>query len=360
MVDITILIINPGSTSTKVAIHKDGDMLINESIPHSAEDLKPFDTIWDQYDYRKDGILKVVEDNGFSLSDFDAIACRGGNTKPIPGGIYQLNEEMLVDMKSGLYGRHAINVGGLIGYDLGKELDIPVLTMDPPITDEFHDVARYSGIPQIQRIPSFHALNQKATARKIAQEKLNSTYAELNLIVVHLGGGISVGAHEKGKVLDANNAFDGDGPFSPERAGTLPAGDLVTMCFSGDYDINQIRRLLSGGGGLVAYLGTTDGREIIKRIEDGDEEARKIFEAMAYQVAKEVGACATVLKGNVDAICITGSLAYSEMFVDMIKERVSFIADVYLNPGENEMIALAEGVIRYFNKEEALAIYDPK
>jgi butyrate kinase len=356
----TILIINPGSTSTKVAIHKNGEMMINESITHTTEELKPFETIWDQYDYRKESILKVVEDSGLTLQDFDAIACRGGNTKPIPGGIYQLNPKMLEDMKSGLYGRHATNVGGLIGYDLGQELDIPILTMDPPITDEFHDVARYSGIPQIERIPSFHALNQKATARKIAAEHLNATYAELNLIVVHLGGGISVGAHEKGKVLDCNNAFDGDGPFSPERAGTLPAGDLVNMCFSGDYDIDQIRRLLTGGGGLVAYLGTTDGREIVKRIENGDEEAKNVFEAMAYQTAKEVGACATILKGKVDAICITGSLAYSPMFVDMIKERVSFIADVYINPGENEMFALAEGVLRYLNGEEGLVTYNPK
>ncbi|MEH6826080.1 MAG: butyrate kinase [Motiliproteus sp.] len=353
----TILIINPGSTSTKVGVYQSGEMLINESVRHSSAELQPFDTLWDQYEFRKTAIFKVLVDRGISLDKLDVIACRGGNIKPLPGGIYKICETMLVDMKSGIYGKHPTNVGGLIGYDLGRELKIPVLTLDPPMTDELCTSARYSGIPQIPRLSSYHALNQKATARKIAA-KLGSSYAELNMIVVHLGGGISVGAHQQGRVIDVNNALDGDGAFSPERAGTLPAGDLVKMCFSGDYSESEMLKLLTGGGGLVAYLGTTSGVEIEQRIAAGDAKAAEVFEAMAYQTAKEIGAAAAVLQGQVDAIAITGSLAYSETLVASLTRKIAFIAPIHLNPGENEMYALAEGVTRYYRGEEALAEYD--
>jgi butyrate kinase len=351
-----ILIINPGSTSTKIGVHSSGEMTVNQSIKHADEELRKFPTIWDQYDFRKDAIYKVLADNNLSMEKIDAIACRGGNVKPLPGGTYKICSKMIEDMKSGIYGAHPINVGGLVAFDLGNQYNIPVFTADPPMTDELCISARYSGIPQISRQSSFHALNQKATARKIAAG-LGKRYEEVNLIVVHLGGGISVGAHQKGKIIDVNNALDGDGSFSPERAGSLPAGDLVKLCFSGEYSKEQILKLLTGGGGLYAYLGTTNAIEIEKRIAAGDAKAAEVFEAMAYQVAKEIGACATVLEGEIDAIALTGSLVFSKVLLDSLLKKISFIAPVHLNPGENEMEALADAVLRYFNKEEKLAIY---
>jgi len=352
----TILVINLGSTSTKVSVSKSGEMLFTESVSHSADELKQFTSIIDQYDLRKDTILGVLSGKGITLDQLDCIASRGGNMKPIPGGIYAICPEMIDDMKSGKFGQHPNMCGGIVAYNLGQELDIPALTVDPPTVDEMCVFARYSGIPQITRQSSFHALNQKATARKISA-RLGKGYDEVNLIVVHLGGGISAAAHRNGKVVDVNNALDGDGPFSPERAGTLPAGDLVKLCFSGDYTKEQVYRLVQGGGGLVAYLGTTSGLEIEKRITEGDAVAAEVFEAMAYQVAKEIGACAAVLEGRVDAIALTGSLAYSKRLTESLQKKVSFIAQVLLDPGENEMEALAAGAMRYFNGEEQLSIY---
>jgi len=351
-----ILIINPGSTSTKIAVYSAGEMKVNVSVKHADEELRKFPTIWDQYDFRKEAVLKVLADHNLSIEEITAIACRGGNVKPLPGGTYRLTAKMIADMKSGIYGKHPINVGGLVAYDLGNQYGIPVFTCDPPMTDELCTSARYSGIPQIPRTSSFHALNQKATARKIAAQ-LGRKYEEVNLIVVHLGGGISVGAHRKGKIIDVNNALDGDGAFSPERAGTLPAGDLVKMCFSGEYSKDQMLKLLTGGGGLFAYLGTTDAVEIERRIAGGDEKAAEVYEAMAYQVAKEIGACTTVLEGEIDAIALTGSLVYSKVLLDSLMKKIKFIAPVYLNPGENEMEALADAVMRYFNNEEELSVY---
>jgi butyrate kinase len=351
-----ILVINLGSTSTKVAVSESGKMLFTESVNHPVEELKQYTTIIDQYELRKDTILGVLAKKEMSLDEIDGIASRGGNMKPVPGGIYEISPAMIDDMKSGKFGQHPNMCGGIVAYTLGKERNIPALTVDPPTVDEMCVSARYSGIPQIKRQSSFHALNQKATARKIAA-RLGKDYEEVNLIVAHLGGGISVGAHRKGKVVDVNNALDGDGPFSPERAGTLPTGDLVKLCFSGNYSKEEVLKLIQGGGGLVAYLGTTSGLEIEKRITEGDAFAAEVFEAMAYQIAKEIGACAAVLKGKVDAIALTGSLAYSQRLADSLKEKVSFIAQVLLDPGENEMEALAAGAMRYFNGEEQLAIY---
>ena len=354
--DKNILVINLGSTSTKVGVSRSGEMLFTESVNHSAEEIKQFRTIIDQYELRKNTILAVLADKGFSLDAIDAIASRGGNMKPIPGGIYEICPAMIDDMKSGTFGQHPNMCGGIIAYELGKERNIPALTVDPPTVDEMSVYAGYSGIPQIKRQSSFHALNSKATARKIAAG-MGRDYEDINLITAHLGGGISVAAHRNGRVIDVNNALDGDGPFSPERAGSLPAGDLVRLCFSGAYSKEQVLKLVQGGGGLVAYLGTTSGLEIEKRIAAGDSVAAEVFEAMAYQVAKEIGACATVLKGQVDAIALTGSLAYSLRLTDSLKEKVSFIAPVLLDPGENEMEALAAGAMRYITGEEQLGTY---
>lgn len=351
-----ILVINPGSTSTKIAVFENETAIVSESIKHSTEDLRAFNDIWEQYDYRKSAIINEIAKHGFNLKYFDVIACRGGNTKPIEGGIYLLNEDMLKDMKSGLYGKHATNVGGLISYDLGKALGIPVITLDPPVTDELCKYARYTGIPLITRQSSFHALNQKATARKVA-EKLGKSYQEVNMIVAHMGGGISIGAHEKGRVIDVNNALDGDGPFSPERAGSVPTGDLVKLCYSGRYREDEVLKMLTGKGGLTAHLNSNSGLEIEEMIKKGNDMAKEIYLTMAYQVAKEIGAAAAALKGELDAIAFTGSLAYSELLMNTIKEYVGFLAPIYMVPGENEMEALAAGAMRYLSGTEMPKVY---
>lgn len=351
-----ILVLNLGSTSTKVAVYESEIMMVAESVGHGPEELKKFSTIFDQYELRKKSILGVLTKHDISLDEIDCIASRGSNVKPIPGGIYQITPDMIEDMKCGKYGLHANMYGGMVAYDLGKQRNIPALTVDPPTMDELCPSARYSGIPQLERQSRFHALNQKATARKIAA-RLGKGYDEVNLIVAHLGGGISVGAHRQGKVVDVNNALDGDGPFSPERAGSLPAGDLVKLCYSGKYSLDEAMKLVQGGGGLVAYLGTTNGIEIEKRISEGDAVAAEVFEAMSYQIAKEIGACAAVLEGKVDAIALTGSLAYSKRLTDSLTARVSFIAKVHLDPGENEMDALAAGAMRFFQGTEQLSTY---
>ena len=347
-----ILVINLGSTSTKIAVYDGEREVFKRSLKHTGEDLAKFKSIWDQSEFRKAAILKALEGEGIPPDSIRIISTRGGNCHPIPGGIYRVSEAMLADMHTGLYGVHPTNAGAEIAFNLAKEWKVPVVTMNPPITDELDDIARYSGIKEIPRISSFHALSQKSTARKIAREVLGKKYEDLNMIVAHLGGGISVGAHRKGRVVDVNNALDGDGPFSPERAGTVPAGDLVKMCFSGKYSLDEMIYKIKGGGGLMSYLGTNEGLEVEKRIAAGDPESRAVYEAMAYQVCKEIGAAAAVLSGKVDAIALTGSLAYSELFVGEIKKRVSFIAPVAVDPGENEMRALSEGAVRVLRGQE--------
>lgn len=351
-----ILVINPGSTSTKVSVFENKKTIFSISISHSAEELSQFQNIWDQYDFRKKAIIGVMEKNGLSLKDIHIITCRGGNIKPVKGGIYAVNIKMIEDLKSEKYGRHATNVGNVIAYDLGEENNIPVITVDPPVTDELCEYAKFSGIPQIIRQSSFHALNQKATARKVAQ-RIGMLYEDINLIVVHMGGGISVGAHKKGKVIDVNNALDGDGPYSPERAGALPNADLIKMCYSGKYSQERMLKLMTGNGGLVAYLGTTDVLAIESRIKNGDKYVENVYMAMAYQVVKEIGSMAAVLEGKVHGIVFTGNLAHSKLLMDYIKLKISFIAPIFVMPGENEMEALATGALRYITGKEKLSIY---
>ncbi len=255
-----------------------------------------------------------------------------------------------------IMGEHASNLGGIIAHEIASGLNIPAFIVDPVVVDELQDIARVSGVPELPRKSIFHALNQKAAARKAAEE-LNTTYAEARLIIAHMGGGITVGAHQNGKVIDVNNGLHGDGPFSPERAGTVPAGDLVSMCFSGQHYLDEIMKKLIGRGGLTAYLDTNDATKVEKRIENGDGDAAFIYDAMAYQIAKEIGAASTVLHGNVDAIVLTGGLAYGKMFTDMIIDRVHWIADTIIYPGEDELQALCEGVRRVLQGEEAAKIY---
>jgi butyrate kinase len=347
-----ILVINLGSTSTKIAVYDGEKELFKRGLKHAGADLAKYKDIWEQLDLRKSAILAALKEEALPVETIDMISSRGGDCHPIPSGVYGINEAMIADARSGRYGVHPTNVGIKIAFDLGKELGVPVITMDPPITDELDDIARYSGMKDIPRISSFHALSQKSTARKIAREVVGRKYEELDMIVVHLGGGISVGAHRKGRIVDVNNALDGDGPFSPERAGTVPAGDLIRMCFSGNYSEAEMVYKVKGGGGLMSYLGTNEALEVEKRIAAGDEEARSVYEAMAYQVSKEIGAAAAVLAGHVDMIALTGSLAYSELFVGQIKKRVSFIAPIAIDPGENEMRALAEGALRVLRRQE--------
>ncbi|MCD6453726.1 MAG: butyrate kinase [Candidatus Aminicenantes bacterium] len=346
-----ILAVNPGSTSTKIAIFEDDKEIFKKKLFHPREELSKFDRIVDQYEFRKEVILQALKEAGFKLEELSAVVGRGGLLRPIPGGTYRVNEAMLHDLRIGLQGEHASNLGGILAYEIAKPYGIPAFIVDPVVVDEMEPIAKISGLPEIERRSIFHALNHKAVAR-LAAKDLGKKYEEVNLIVVHLGGGISVGVHRKGRVIDVNNALNGDGPFAPERAGGLPVWDAMKLALSGKYTEHELKKKLAGQGGIVAYLGTNDMREVEDRVKSGNEKARLIFEAMAYQVAKEIGADATVLKGDVDAIVLTGGLAYSDMFVSWIKERVSFIAPVLVYPGEDEMRALACGALRVLRGEE--------
>jgi len=349
--------INPGSTSTKIGVYEDEKEVLVETLRHSSEEIGKFEGIYEQFNFRKEVILNVLKEKNFDISTLDAVVGRGGLLKSIEGGTYAVNDAMLHDLKIGVQGQHASNLGGIISNEIAKSLDIPAFIVDPVTVDELMDVARISGMPEIERKSVFHALNQKAVAKRYAKE-IGEKYEDLNLIVAHLGGGISVGAHKAGKVVDVNNALDGDGPFSPERSGGLPVGDLTKMCFSGKYNLEDIKKMINGKGGFVAYLNTNDAKEVIDKAQAGDEKCKLIFEAMGYQVAKEIGKCAAVLKGSVDAIILTGGIAYGKPIVNYIKERVEFITDVVVYPGEDELLALAEGGLRVLNGEEKAKEYN--
>lgn len=345
-----ILVINPGSTSTKIAIFRNEEKVLEEGIHYSEDQLAPYAVIMDQYEFRRKDILEVLKEKQVALEELDAVAGRGGLLRPLAGGTYEVNDKILSDMKNAVGGNHASNLGSVIGHSIASELGIPAYIVDPVAVDEMEDLARISGLPEIPRISFFHALNQKAVGRRGAME-LGKKYEEANLIVAHLGGGISVGAHHMGRVIDVNNALE-DGPFSPERAGGLPSSSLMELCYSGKHTRQEMKKMLTGRGGLVAYLGTNDGREVGRRIREGDDYARLIYEAMAYQIAREIGGAATVLKGKVDGILITGGLAYDEMLLSWIRDRVSFLAPILVFPGEAEMEALAQGTLRVLRGQE--------
>ncbi|TYR82824.1 butyrate kinase [Priestia megaterium] len=359
MQDYRILTINPGSTSTKIGVFHNEKMIFDRTIRYEAEDLNIFETIYEQYELRKTSILEALDEEGINLSKLSAVCGRGGLLRPIEGGTYEVNDLMLTDLKNGYAGHHASNLGGILAYEIANGLNIPSYIVDPVVVDELADIARISGTPYIERKSIFHALNQKSVARKVANQ-LNNRYENMNIIVAHMGGGITVGVHQNGKVIDVNNGLHGDGPFSPERAGNVPVGELVKLCFSGQYYREDIMKMLVGKGGLVGYLGTSDVQKVEVLVKKGNEKAKLIYEAMAYQIAKELGAASAVLAGKVDAIILTGGIAYSKLFVDLIIERVKWIADVIVYPGENELQALAEGALRVLKKEEDAKRYPGK
>jgi butyrate kinase len=350
-----ILVINPGSTSTKVAIFEDEEQVESKTIRHSPEELSKFKTLWEQFDFRLNLVLEFLKERNLKPSDFSAVAGIGGLLKPVKGGTYKVNEEMLNDARNNFQGEHPSNLGCVLAYEIAKLGGIDAYIVDPVSVDEFEPLARYSGHPLIQRRSLSHALNIHATAR-VACQKIGKKLEDSNFVIAHLGGGISVCPVKAGKIIDANDASS-DGPFSPERTGGLPLQPFITLCFSGKFTESEIRKMVMGKGGLVAYLGTNDAGEVEKRIENGDIYAKEVYEAMAYQIAKEIGAMATVLKGNVDAIVLTGGLANSKMLVNWISERVSFIAPVIVIPGEDEMRALALGVLRVLRGEEKAKEY---
>lgn len=351
-----VLVINLGSTSTKVAFYESGKEIFNESISHSGEELSACPDIMSQKDLRKKSILNLLDEKGISLNDLDCMISRGGVCKPVKSGIYYLDGEMLEDVKSMKYGVHATSVGCIIASEIGEEYNIPAITANPSTVDEFCSFARYTGVKEWPNVSKFHALNQKAIAERYSKE-INKPYESLNLIISHLGGGFSIAAHEKGLVIDVNNGLDGVGPFSPERAGTLPIGTVIDACYNSSLTEDEMMYKIKGGGGLMSHLGTNSGLEVEERINNGDKHAEEVYEAMAYHIAKEIGGVATALKGEVDALIFTGSLSYSERLIGWIKERVSFLGPVILMPGENEMLALAENAFAFLNDEKEVSKY---
>lgn len=337
--DKLLLIINPGSTSTKIAVYENEAPLLVRNIHHTVDELARFPNVMDQFDFRKSLVLRELEANGIPFR-FDAVVGRGGLVKPISGGVYEVNEAMKRDTLHAMR-THACNLGALIADDLASQLPgCRAFIADPGVVDEREDVARFTGSPLMPRIAIWHALNQKAIARRFAAER-RTRYEDLDLIVCHLGGGISVAVHHQGRAIDANNALDGEGPFSPERAGTLPAGQLIDLCFSGKFTRDELKKRISGRAGLAAHLGTTDIPTVIQSIEKGDKHAEQVLDAMIYNVAKSIGAAATVLCGKIDAILLTGGIAYSDYVISRLTNRISFLAPVYVYPGEDEMEALA-------------------
>ena len=351
-----ILIINPGSTSTKIGVYEDEKELFEETLRHSTEEIAKYATVFEQKDFRKNVIVNILKEKNFDMKSLSAIVGRGGMLKPMEGGTYSVSDELISDLKEAKYGQHASNLGGILAREIGDELGLPSFIVDPVVVDELEEVARFSGVPELPRRSVFHALNQKAVAKRYGKES-GKGYENLNLIVVHMGGGVSVGAHKNGKVVDVNNALDGEGAFSPERAGGVPAGDLVKLCFSGKYTEKEVYNKLVGNGGLNAYINSNDMRDVLKMKEEGNEKAAMLFEAFIYQVCKDIGAMSTVLKGKVDKIILTGGIAYSPVVVEAITNRVSWISDIKVYPGEDELLALTQGTLRVLNKEEEAKVY---
>lgn len=339
-----IFVINLGSTSTKIAYYEDANCVFKETIKHPAEEIKKFETIWDQFDLRKNALDKFMKEHGIKVSELDAIVSRGGHTEPLSSGVYLINDKMLEQSRSMKYGNHVSDLGLQLAHAYSLEGPKP-FTVDTACTDEFEPLARYTGLKEIERVSRFHILNHKAVARKYASD-IHKKYEDLNLVVCHMGGGTSVAAHKHGRIVDGNNGLDGDGPFSTDRSCGLPVGALIDMCYSGKYTYKEMRRKIKGLGGLMSYVGETDVMTIQEKGDNGDKACKEALEAMCYQTAKEIGAMATVMNGEVDAILITGGIANSKYLMDLITKRVSYIAPVHLYPGEFEMESLGTNVYK--------------
>ena len=350
------LIINPGSTSTKIGVFDDETLLFDETLRHTTEEIAQYDSVVAQKDFRKKVISDLLTEKNFDIKELDVVVGRGGLLKPIPGGTYVVSDELVKDLVEAKRGEHASNLGGIIAKDFADELNIPAYIVDPVVVDELAPIARLSGHPELPRTSIFHALNQKAVAKRYAKEVVKK-YEDLNLIVVHMGGGVSVGTHKNGQVIDVFNALNGDGAFSPERAGGVPNGELVKLCYSGKYTEKEMVKQLVGKAGFNAYCGSNDARDIEKMAKEGDANAQLVFDAFLYQVSKDIGASATVLNGKVDQIILTGGIAYGKYATEEIIKRVSFIAPVTVYGGEDELLALAQGALRVLNGEEEAKIY---
>lgn len=349
-----ILAINPGSTSTKIALYKDEKEVFCKTLDHLVEEIERYDNVADQFDMRKDIVLSFLKNNGYEVKELDAVVGRGGMVPKVKSGAYKVNETMVDRLKNNPIVGHASNLGALIAYEIANSIGVSAYIYDSVRVDELKDIARISGMPDIPRTSTSHALNTRAMAMKVAK-KYGKKYSDMNFIVAHLGGGISVNVHRKGQMVDI--MADDEGPFSPERTGRVPCNALIDLCYSGKYDKKTMKKKLRGNGGLKAYLNTVDAREVEKMIKNGDERAKLVYEAMAYQVAKGIGELSTVVEGKVDVIVITGGIAYSDMITRWIKKRVEFIAPVEIMPGENEMESLALGILRVLKGEEEAKEY---
>jgi butyrate kinase len=352
-----ILVINPGSTSTKVALFEDTTIIKDDIIRHKSEFLKDFVTLEEQIPFRKELILTFLKTNEIELKDIDGFIGRGGLMKPIKSGIYKVNDLMLEDLRSCKYGVHASNLGAQLAYELGQSVGKDAFIADPVVVDEMSSVAKMSGLNGIERKPIWHALNQKAVARKYA-DRISMPYDELNLIIAHLGGGISVGLHKRGRVTDVNNALNGDGPMSPQRTGSLPVSSVYDMAFSDQYTLEQVEEMNHRFGGLFSYLGTSDAEEISERIADGDLFAKRVMKAMVYQIAKEIGSLYAVTRNNLDAIIITGGLAYNQDVLQPLLEYIDHLGEIVVYPGEDEMLALASNMLDYLKDPIVLRDYE--
>ncbi|MBP9994348.1 MAG: butyrate kinase [bacterium] len=353
-----LLIINPGSTSTKIAVFHDKEQVFKKNIKHSTEEVSKFEKIADQFEFRKDVIMSELKAEGIDLTGLTAVVGRGGLLHPLTSGVYEVNAAMIRDLNEAANGEHACNLGGLIANSIAKEFGVKAYIADPVVVDEMDDVARYSGHPLFPRKSIFHALNQKIIARTHAKA-VNRKYEDLNLIGIHLGGGISVAAHKKGRVVDVNNALNGDGPFTPERSGVLPSGPLMNACFSGKYTKKDIDLMLKGQGGFVAYLGTNDALTVEKEVRAGNKEWEKVYRAMAYQIAKEVGGlAASAFSMDVDGIFVTGGMAYDKLFCSILNDHLHKIAPVFVYPGEDEMAALAMNGVMVLDGEVEAKMYE--
>lgn len=352
-----ILTINPGSTSTKFAVYDNECAIFTKVLRHSEDDLSKYNSVLEQKEFRKNCIMMWLRDVGIEGQSLDAIAGRGGLLRPIESGTYLINQMMLNDLQSASASIHASALGAVIAAEIAQTLSIPAYVVDPIVVDEMDRNAKLTGMPGIERSSVFHALNQKAIARRLAFD-LGKPYENARFVVAHLGGGITVGAHRYGRVIDVNDALSGEGSFTPERTGNIPAVPLIKMCFSGEYSESEMIDKVVKKGGMQAYLGTNDVRIVQKMINDGDEFAALVLDSMAYQVSKEIGAMTAVLEGTVDAIILTGGLAYSNRFTGAIKQRVDKLAPVYVFPGEDEMFALMSGVLRVLKGQEIAANYE--